>query len=225
MAQRAADPAPDPPGTDQPRRPGMAHPPGGERLGRRPARGGSHRGAGRPAHRVRHRPVRDLRGGGLRAGIYWGLPFRGKALLLRGMQTQGQSAGFAHPWARQPRPPVHRRELRPARKGRTVNLCSQVGALAPAPCYRNEAMRLLLMVLDDHYHEPYSRTGIPPPKCEPGRRFGHGNSYRDQTGRRRHQAGDGADRCHLGIRDLDHRLGLAVRSTRRRAAGRRGRGR
>src|SRR5690242_8184168 len=28
-------------------------------------------------------------------------------------------------------------------------------------------MRLLLMVLDDHYHEPYSRTGIAPPKADP----------------------------------------------------------
>src|SRR6266849_7218441 len=27
-------------------------------------------------------------------------------------------------------------------------------------------MCLLLMVLDDHYHEPYSRTGIPPPKAD-----------------------------------------------------------
>ena len=31
-------------------------------------------------------------------------------------------------------------------------------------------MCLLLMVLDDHYHEPYSRTGIPPPKSGPGKK-------------------------------------------------------
>ena len=48
---------------DQPRWPAVAHPPGGERVGRRPARGGCHRRADRPGHRVRHRPVRDLRGG------------------------------------------------------------------------------------------------------------------------------------------------------------------
>jgi len=28
-------------------------------------------------------------------------------------------------------------------------------------------MCLLLMVLDDHYHEPYSRTGIAPPQADP----------------------------------------------------------
>ena len=62
-----------------------------------------------------HRPVRDLRSGRLRAGIYRDRYFRGKALLLRRMQAQGESAGFAGPRARQrPGAAVHRRELRAA---------------------------------------------------------------------------------------------------------------
>ena len=98
-AQRAAHPAPDTPGTRQPRQPAMAHSPGRERVGRRPARGGRHCRADRAGHRVRHRPVRDLRSGRLRAGIYRDRHFRGKALLLRRMQAQGKSAGFAGPRA------------------------------------------------------------------------------------------------------------------------------
>src|SRR5579859_919780 len=43
-------------------------------------------------------------------------------------------------------------------------LCPQVGGLPWGPRYRNESMCLLLMVLDDHYHEPYSRTGYMAPE-------------------------------------------------------------
>src|SRR5262249_5960117 len=72
-------------------------------------------------------------------------------------------------------------------------------------------MRLLLMVLDDHYHEPYLRTGITPPKADPGRRFEHGCCVKHEADRRRPPAGDAVPRSHVGVGNLDHRLRLAVR--------------